>query len=46
VFATRDLSRMLVYDINPTGDRDGTETPYVQNMAAAAFDPALFVPTS
>lgn len=46
VFATRDLSRIAVYDINPTGDRDGTETPYVQNMAAATFDPALFVPAS
>lgn len=41
VFATRDLRRLLVYSINPTGDADGSETPYVVRIAAAAFDPDL-----
>lgn len=42
-FATRDLHRVLAYSLNPTGDRDGSEAPYVQNIAAATFDPDLFV---
>nr|WP_092885916.1 serine hydrolase domain-containing protein [Actinopolymorpha cephalotaxi] len=42
-FATRDLRRVAVYSLNPTGNRDGSEGPYVQNLAAAAFDPDLFV---
>ena len=46
VFATRDLSRVLVAGLNPTGNRDGSETPYVQNIAAASFDPSLFRPVS
>lgn len=29
------------YSINPTGDVDGSETPYVVRIAAAAFDPDL-----
>lgn len=41
VFATRDLRRILVYSLNPTGDRDGSEAPYVGALAAATFDPAL-----
>lgn len=41
-FATRDLRRILVYSLEPTGDRDGSEAPYVQNLAAASFDPDLF----
>lgn len=41
VFATRDLRRLLVYSINPTGDADGSETPYVVRIAAATFDPDL-----
>lgn len=41
VFATRDLRRVLVYSINPTGNADGSETPYVAKIAAATFDPDL-----
>ncbi len=41
VFATRDLRRVLVYSLNPTGNRDGSEGPYVQSIAAATFDPDL-----
>lgn len=41
MFATRDLRRVLVYSLNPTGDKDGTEMPYVLKIAAAAFDPGL-----
>jgi D-alanyl-D-alanine carboxypeptidase len=45
VFGTGDRGRLAVYDLNPTGDRDGTELPYIQNLAAACFDPALFDPS-
>lgn len=41
VFATRDLRRVLVYSLNPTGNANGTETPYVIRIAAATFDPEL-----
>lgn len=41
VFATRDLRRVLVYSINPTGNANGSETPYVAKIAAATFDPDL-----
>jgi D-alanyl-D-alanine carboxypeptidase len=41
VFATRDLRRVLVYSMNPMGNADGSETPYVVKIAAATFDPAL-----
>jgi D-alanyl-D-alanine carboxypeptidase len=41
VFATRDLRRVLVYSMNPTGNADGSETPYVVKIAAATFDPGL-----
>jgi D-alanyl-D-alanine carboxypeptidase len=41
VFATRDLRRVLVYSMNPTGNADGSETPYVVKIAAATFDPEL-----
>jgi D-alanyl-D-alanine carboxypeptidase len=41
LFATRDLSRVLVYSLNPTGNKDGSEMPYVLKIAAAAFDPDL-----
>jgi D-alanyl-D-alanine carboxypeptidase len=41
MFATRDLSRVLVYDLDPTGNRDGSETPYIIRLVAAAFDPSL-----
>ena len=44
LFATRDLSRVLTASLNPTGNRNGSETPYVQNIAAASFDPSLFTP--
>jgi D-alanyl-D-alanine carboxypeptidase len=36
VFATRDLSRTLVYSVNPTG-LDGAETPYFFGIVMAAF---------
>ncbi|MCW2861001.1 MAG: peptidase [Actinoallomurus sp.] len=41
LFASRDLSRVLVYSLNPTGNKDGSEMPYVIKIAAAAFDPSL-----
>ncbi len=41
MFATRDRRRVLVYSLNPTGDKDGSEMPYVMKIAAAAFDPDL-----
>lgn len=41
VFADRDLKRVTVYSMNPTGDSDGSEMPYVLKLAAAAFDPGL-----
>jgi D-alanyl-D-alanine carboxypeptidase len=41
LFATRDLRRVLVYSLNPTGDKDGSEMPYVLKIAAATFDPGL-----
>jgi D-alanyl-D-alanine carboxypeptidase len=41
VFATRDLRRVLVYSLNPTGNANGSETPYVVRVAAATFDPGL-----
>jgi D-alanyl-D-alanine carboxypeptidase len=41
VFATRDLSRVLVYSLNATGNKDGSEGPYVQRIVAATFDPDL-----
>lgn len=40
-FATRDLRRTLVFSLTPTGNRDGSEGPYVQGLAGAAFDPSL-----
>ncbi|MFF8021293.1 serine hydrolase domain-containing protein [Streptomyces sp. NPDC007896] len=36
VFATRDLSRKVVYSVNPT-NLNGTEMRYIQQMAAASF---------
>ncbi|GLY88474.1 serine hydrolase [Actinoallomurus iriomotensis] len=41
VFATRGLSRVLVYSLNATGDKDGSESPYIQRIVAATFDPDL-----
>jgi D-alanyl-D-alanine carboxypeptidase len=41
LFATRDLRRVLVYSLNPTGNKDGAEMPYVMRIAAAVFDPDL-----
>lgn len=41
VFATRDLRRVLTYSINPTGNADGSETLYIEKIAAAVFDPQL-----
>ncbi|MGW1754470.1 serine hydrolase domain-containing protein [Streptomyces mirabilis] len=43
VFATRDLSRKVVYSVNPT-NLDGTEMRYVQQIAAASF--GTVVPTT
>ncbi|RMI46638.1 class A beta-lactamase-related serine hydrolase [Actinomadura harenae] len=41
VFATRDLRRVSVYELNPTGNKDGSESPYVMRLAAAVFAPDL-----
>ena len=41
-FATRDLRRVMVYSLTPTGNRDGSEGSYVGKIAAATFDPDLF----
>jgi D-alanyl-D-alanine carboxypeptidase len=41
LFASPDLRRVLVYSLNPTGNKDGSEMPYVIKIAAAAFDPGL-----
>ena len=41
LFASRDLRRVLVYSLNPTGDRDGSETPYIAKIVTATFDPAM-----
>ncbi|SFG36471.1 serine hydrolase domain-containing protein [Streptomyces mirabilis] len=40
VFATRDLSRKVVYSVDPT-NLDGTEIRYVQQIAAASFGPVV-----
>jgi D-alanyl-D-alanine carboxypeptidase len=37
VFATRDLSRKVVYALNPTGNKDGSEGPMVMRIVTAAF---------
>jgi D-alanyl-D-alanine carboxypeptidase len=42
LFATRDLRRVLVFSLNATGNGDGSDSRYIQQLAAAAFDPALF----
>ncbi|MFI9364365.1 hypothetical protein ACIG5E_25420 [Kitasatospora sp. NPDC053057] len=36
VFATRDLSRKVVYSVNPTG-LGGAETPYVSRLLVTSF---------
>ncbi|MFE0384320.1 serine hydrolase domain-containing protein [Streptomyces bungoensis] len=36
VFSTRDLSRTIVYSVNPT-NLNGTEIRYIQQIAAASF---------
>lgn len=41
IFATKDLRRVLVYSLNPTGNKDGSEQPYVLKIAAATFDPGM-----
>jgi D-alanyl-D-alanine carboxypeptidase len=38
-FATRDLTRSLVYAVHPTGNRDGSEGPVLQRIVEAAFSP-------
>lgn len=40
-FATRDLRRVAVYSLNPTGNRDASEESYVAHIAAAVFDPDM-----
>ncbi len=37
VFASRDLSRKVVYALNPTGNKDGSESSMVMRIAMAAF---------
>jgi D-alanyl-D-alanine carboxypeptidase len=39
VFAAPDLSRVLVYSLNPTGNRDGSEVPTILRIATATFGP-------
>jgi D-alanyl-D-alanine carboxypeptidase len=39
VFTTADLSRTLVYSLNATGNKDGSESPYILRIATAAFGP-------
>jgi D-alanyl-D-alanine carboxypeptidase len=41
MFATPDLRRTIVYSLNATGNKDGSEAPYVQRIAAATLDPDL-----
>ncbi|GAA4634057.1 serine hydrolase domain-containing protein [Actinoallomurus vinaceus] len=41
MFATRDLRRTVVYSLTPTGNKDGSESPYVSKIAAATIDPDL-----
>ncbi|MCP2335328.1 serine hydrolase domain-containing protein [Actinomadura rupiterrae] len=41
LMATRDLSRVIAYSLNATGNKDGSEGPYVVRIAAATFDPTL-----
>ncbi|WP_433177021.1 serine hydrolase domain-containing protein [Actinoallomurus sp. CA-150999] len=41
LFATRDLRRVLVYSLNATGNKDGSESPYLVKIAAAVFAPGL-----
>ena len=40
-FATRDLRRVMVYNLNPTGNHDGSEAPYVRKIVSAVFAPDL-----
>ncbi|GAA4297131.1 serine hydrolase domain-containing protein [Streptomyces venetus] len=40
VFSTRDLSRKIVYSLNPT-NCNGNESRYVQQIAAASFGPVV-----
>ncbi|GAB3960415.1 serine hydrolase domain-containing protein [Actinoallomurus acanthiterrae] len=44
VFATRDLRRVLVYSLNATGNKDGSESPYITKIAAATFAPGFSGP--
>lgn len=39
VFATRDLARVVVYSLNPVGNKNGAEAPYVGKIVAATLDP-------
>jgi D-alanyl-D-alanine carboxypeptidase len=41
-FATRDTSRVLVYSLNATGNKDGSDGPYIRHLVAATFDPDLY----
>ncbi|MEV5709274.1 serine hydrolase domain-containing protein [Actinoallomurus sp. NPDC052274] len=41
IAATRDRRRIVVYSLNPTGNKDGSESPYISRIAAATFDPDL-----
>lgn len=40
-FGTRDLRRVMVYNLNPTGNHDGSEAPYVRKIVASVFDPSV-----
>lgn len=37
VFGTRDRTRILTYELHPTGNRDGSEGPRLQRIVEAAF---------
>jgi D-alanyl-D-alanine carboxypeptidase len=39
VFTTADLSRTLAYSLTPTGNKDGSEMPYILKIATATFGP-------
>jgi D-alanyl-D-alanine carboxypeptidase len=41
-FATRDASRVVVYSLNATGNKNGSDGPYIRHLVAATFDPDLY----
>jgi D-alanyl-D-alanine carboxypeptidase len=41
-FATRDTSRVLVYSLTATGNKNDSDSTYVRHLIAATFDPDLY----